>query len=125
MSLIGTEDGLFASEDIRFKETSGSSVSSGSSYQRYVDTDSVEVETDSQDGISTAEETSSDQEDKQSVGSVERRLSHISISSGLTDSRVSVVSDHSIRRSIGRGSLMDRLKRESASVRPGSTASAN
>ena len=119
MSLTESEDGLFASEDIRYKESSGSSVSSGSSYQRYVD--SVEVDTDTQDGVSTAEENSSDQEDKASSG-MERRLSLISISSGLTNSRASVISgEHSIRRSLGRGSLMDRLKRNSATVRPGST----
>ena len=114
-----TEEGWFASQDVRYrKKDSSDSVSSGSSYQRYLD---------SGEDPDTKEEDSSDQE---SCGSLERRLSDIAISCsaevlpdsprprGLGD----LSSPSSLRGSIGRGNLVDRLKRRSeVRARAGST----
>ena len=112
-----TEDGLFASQDVRYKkESSTSSVSSGSSYQRYLDS-GEDKDTDTVETVSTVEssdqedgEKNSDQEVEENPGSLGRRLSLLSMrSSVLTDT-----SDlSSLRRSIGRGSLLEHLRRSS------------
>ena len=129
MCLTVTEEGVFASQDVRYKESSTSSVFSGFSYQGHVDS-LEDKDSDTQDGVSTVE--SSDQEDEkisgQEVeelpGSVERKLSDLSMRSSASvetsDPRGSGASDlSSLRRSIGRGNLLERLRR-SSSVRPGS-----
>jgi len=122
LSLTVTEDGLFASQDVRYKkQSSTSSVSSGSSYQRYLDsgedkdTDTMETASTLESSDQEGEEKNSDQEVERSPGSLEKRLSHISIRSSVqTDSSGVGGSDlSSLRRSIGRGTLLDRLRRSS------------
>ena len=127
MCLTVTKDGVFASRDVRYKkESSGSSVSSGSSYQRYVDsmedkdTDTVgTVEYSDQNSDKEGDEENSVPEVEASPGSIERELSAISIGSSVLTRGASDLS--SLRRSIGRGSLLERLRR-SSSIRPGSVA---
>ena len=130
MCLTVTKDGMFASRDVRYKkESSGSSVSSGSSYQRYVDS-MEDKDTDTPDSAGTVEysDQNSDKEGDEensvpeveaSPGSIERELSAISIGSSVLTRGASDLS--SLRRSIGRGSLLERLRR-SSSIRPGSVA---
>ena len=120
---------MFASQDVRYKkESSTSSVSSGSSYQRYLDS-GEDKDTDTMETVSTAESSDQEDEEKKSdnkevkgcPGGLERRFSAISIrSSMLTDTSGVGGSDlSSLRRSIGRGTLLDRLRR-SPSVKLGS-----
>ena len=127
MSGCLTEDGWFASEDVRYrKKDSTESVSSGSSYQRYVELDSGE---DKDPDTDTQEEGVSNQD-------LSDQLSDLVISSssprprGLVDlgdlGDVSSISSSSVRGSIGRGKLVDRLKRRSeVRDRAGSSSTLN